>query len=90
MLKQIIPTCEEKPTYEDWMAKNEIDTIKYVKDKFMMNECCNFTKNMIEAGMDIDRICELVKDYQQKYIYIQNKCPDLAKKYTMEMWFKTM
>ena len=36
--------------------------------------------------MDIDRISEIIKNYQQKYIYIKNEDPELAKLFTIEMW----
>ncbi len=66
---------------EDQKIKNAIN------DKFMMNECNNFTGIMLKNKMDINTICGVVKEYQTKYLFIKSKDVELAQKFTMEMWW---
>ena len=86
MYKKITETFEN-PTIEEYFEKHNIKGADYINDSFMMGECSNFTKGMIESGMDINKICEIVKNYQKKYIYVKNESPELAKLFTIKMWY---
>ena len=63
--------------------------MEHINDKFMMNECNVFTRKMIEAGMDINRVCVIIKEYQTKYIFIKGNYFKLSQRFTVEMWLKT-
>ena len=63
--------------------------MEHIKDKFLINECNVLTRNMLEGGMDINRICLIIKEYQTKYIFIKENDYELAQKFTAEMWWKT-
>ena len=64
---------------------NDLDDA--INDEFMMRECRKLTEKMLEAGMNINTVCSIIKEYQTKYLYIKSKDTDLAKKFTMEMWW---
>jgi hypothetical protein len=61
------------------------------QDHILKERCEEFTKKMLEDGMEIDRICLFVKDYQNKYMYLKNqKCGDkLTKAYTFKYWWQS-
>ena len=59
-----------------------------INDKFMMEECNKFTRKMLAAKLSINTVCALVKEYQTKYLYIKSQDEELAKTFTLEMWFK--
>tara|TARA_R100000388_G_C7218884_1_gene147742 strand:- start:77 stop:292 length:216 start_codon:yes stop_codon:yes gene_type:complete len=59
-----------------------------LNDKFMMNECNEFTRKMLEANININTICGIIKEYQTKYLYIKSQDKELAKQFTIEMWWK--
>ena len=42
---------------------------------------------MLEEGMNINTICSIIKEYQKKYLYIKSQDENLAKQFTMEMWW---
>ena len=87
MFKQIIQTCETY-TFEE-MYKND-DLTDYMNDKLMMERCSEITIKLMEGNMDLNKTCELVKDYQQKYIHIHKQNPVMAKDFTLELWCKTL
>lgn len=59
-------------------------------DNFLMTECKNATELMLKNDMDIDRVCELIKDYQLKYMLLKQEQPELCYKYDFKMWYKTL
>ena len=59
-----------------------------LNDKFMMNECNEFLGKMLEANMNINTICGIIKEYQTKYLYIKSQDKELAKQFTMKMWWE--
>ena len=63
--------------------------MEHINDKFMMNECNLFTRKMLEAGMDINRVCLIIKEYQTKYIFIKENDFKLSQQFTFEKWWKT-
>jgi len=58
-----------------------------IKDDFMMKECNDFTRKMLEEDMNINTICSIIKEYQTKYLFIKSQDEKLAKQFTMEMWW---
>ena len=54
-----------------------------------MDECNLFTRKMLEKGMDINRVCLIIKEYQTKYIHIKELNFQLSQQFTFEMWWKT-
>ena len=85
MYTKITPTFE-KLTIKEYFEKHNIKGIDHINDTFMMGECFTFTKAMMDAGMELNTICKIIKNYQQKYIYIKNENPEMAKLFTIEMW----
>jgi len=83
MYKQVIETCEAK------IVLDKEATLSYIKDAFMMGECAKIIAK-IEERLDIDLCCKLVKDYQTKYIGIKRQDAEMAKHFTMDIWFKTI
>ena len=61
----------------------------HINDKFMMNECNVFTRKMLDLGMDIEILCDIIKEYQTKYIFIKENDFKLSQQFTLEMWWKT-
>jgi len=72
------------------MSSNKTKTMNIkdsVNDKFMMDECSEFTRKTLKNGIDINTICGIIKEYQRKYLYIKSQDKELAKTFTMEMWW---
>jgi len=66
------------------------DVKEYLKDKILIERCNKFTRDMLGAGMDINRICMFVKDYQKKYIEVKERGgEEFAKLFTFELWWKS-
>ena len=63
--------------------------MEHTNDKFMMNECNVFTRKMLEAGMDINRVCLIIKEYQTNYIFIKENDLKLSQQFAFEKWWKT-
>ena len=63
--------------------------MEHINDKFLMDECNLFTRKMLEKGMDINRVCLIIKEYQTKYIHIKELNFQLSQQFTFEMWWKT-
>ena len=66
---------------------NNVNVNDALKDKFMINECNEFTRIMLKQKININTICGIVKEYQTKYLYIKSNDIQLAQKFTMEMWW---
>ena len=60
----------------------------YFSDTFLMDECQRFTNGMIEAGMNTNTICAIMKEYQTKYLFIKKHDEKLSKTFIAEMWWK--
>ena len=63
--------------------------MEHINDKFLIDECNLFTRKLLEVGMDINRVCLIIKEYQTKYIFIKENNFDLSQLFTAEMWWKT-
>ena len=63
--------------------------MEHINDKFLMDECNLFTRKMLEKGIDINRVCLIIKEYQTKYIHIKELNFQLSQQFTFEMWWKT-
>jgi hypothetical protein len=53
-----------------------------------MTESNNMTRGLLEGGIELNRVCMLVKDYQKKYICIKEQSPIRAKEFTAKMWWR--
>jgi len=62
--------------------------MELMKDELLTDRCNEFTRKMLELGMDINRICFFVKDYQRKYKHIKENDEELAKVFTFDYWWK--
>ena len=62
--------------------------MEHINDTFMMTECNNMTRSFLEGGMELNKVCMFVKDYQKKYICIKEQSPTSAKLYTTKIWWK--
>ena len=60
-----------------------------LKDEFLMKKSQELTAALLDKKMNINTITAVVKEYQTKYLYIKENDPNLAKKYTPELWWKT-
>ena len=49
----------------------------------------HINKKMFEGGMDINRACLIIKEYQTKYIFIKEYNFELSQRFTGEIWWKT-
>ena len=65
------------------MPKQIKDTIN---DKFMMNECNEFSVGMLNRGMDINQICEAIIEYQSKYFVLKNQDERVSKLFTFKIY----
>ena len=63
-------------------------TEEHINDTFLRNESNYLTRGFLEIGMELNRVCMFVKDYQKKYICIKEQSPIHAKKFTAKMWWK--
>ena len=63
--------------------------MEHINDKFLMDECNLFARKMLEKGIDINRVCLIIKEYQTKYIHIKELNFQLSQQFTFEMWWKT-
>lgn len=73
------------------LLQENMDSIKKnLDDTTLIDNSNRMTKMLLEAGMDINKICLLVKDYQRKYCHIrdQGAPPELLKAYTPDIWWK--
>ena len=63
--------------------------MEHLKDEMLIQRCNQFTRDMLEAGMDLNRVCMYVKDYQKKYAVVKKGGgEELAKVYTLDYWWK--
>ena len=76
-------------TFEVEMKDGSTKHIKVEVDKFMINQCNETTHKMLKAGVGIDTVCKVIKDYQQKYLYLKEETSaDQVKEYTFELYWK--
>jgi len=88
MYKQIIETFEPKLTFEQ---KNiDAEFAHYVNDKVLLERCKEISTPMLKAGMNINKICELVIDFQRKYMHIDKCDKNASKDYTVGIWYKML
>ena len=92
-MKETTCNYQNKSTFntsEISTVMDNTDEIKhFLKDEFLMKQCQDATKTMIEAGMKIDEVSKVIKDYQQKYICINSTEEGRALPcFTFEMWHK--
>ena len=87
MSKQITPTFEVKPTFEDKYG-NE-DLTEYSHDIMMRDRSKELTKTSIDAGVSLNVVCQVVKDFQKKYIHIHKCDPNMSKHFTLDAWWET-
>ena len=59
-----------------------------LKDKFLMNQCTTMTTLLLERGLPINKVFEVVKDYQKKYIHLRKQSTEIAGQFTYIMWWK--
>ena len=58
-----------------------------IMDTLLIERCNAFTRDMLEGGMDINKVCMYVKDYQKKYLFIKQEGGDYNA-FTFKMWWK--
>ncbi len=60
------------------------DIMKNLADKTLMDYSNKLTRILLETGIDINKVCLFVKDYQRKYIHMKNEgaSEELLKAYT--------
>ena len=73
----------------DTIDTNIEDIKDYLKDEMLMSRSVELTKIMIDANININTITAIVKEYQQKYIYIKKNAPELTSAFTPIIWWKT-
>ena len=71
------------------LYKHNYNKMEHINDKFKINECNALTRIMLEAGMDINRVCLIINEYQTKYIFIKENDFKLSQQFTFEKWWKT-
>jgi hypothetical protein len=59
-----------------------------MNDKFLMEECQNATSLMLNSNMDLNRVCQFIKSYQEIYIKLDKEDNKLSKSFTFKEWFK--
>ena len=66
-------------------------TADLLKDSFLMTQSTTFTASLLEAGMGLDDVCKVVKEYQRSYLLLKNnKIPEnMLTAFTTEMWWKS-
>ena len=53
---------------------NKIKVIKSaINDKLLTERCNEFTRDMLKNGMELNKVCMFVKDYQKKYLFIKQE-----------------
>jgi hypothetical protein len=69
----------------------EIDIQDARKDAVLMERSTEITSILIDGGgFTLDKIAELVKDFQRKYLAIKNTSLAMAKEFTPDVWRQTM
>ena len=84
MYKQITETFE--PTLTFGQKYFETDFLHYNDDKVLFERCQEISDPMLKAGMPINKICELVRDFQCKYMHIDMCDKNVSKDYTVRVW----
>ena len=78
-------------TFEMEMKDGSTKHIKVEVDKFMINQCNETTHKMLKAGVGIDTVCKVIKDYQQKYLCLKDSgefSAEQVKVFTFEFYWK--
>ena len=71
------------PHYNEKQSK-----MNHVNDKFLMNECIELTKIMLEQKKAVNKIVGIVKEYTGLYLLIKSQDEELAKNFTVETWLR--
>ena len=58
-----------------------------INDKLLTERCNEFVRDMLKNGMELNKICMFVKDYQRKYLFIKQEGGNYNA-FTVEMWWK--
>jgi len=69
------------------IKKDKNNTIEYVKDDFLMNECKNATSLMLTNGIALNKVAEMIKSYQQIYIKLDKEDSTLSKSFTFHKFY---
>jgi len=69
---------------EKWGEKEMKEAIN---DTLLTERCNEFTRKMLKGGMDINKLCMFVKDYQKKYLFMKQEGGDY-KLFTMKIWWE--
>ena len=43
-----------------------------LRDEFLMKNSSDFTKELLQTGMDINSVCKVIKEYQRCYLLIKD------------------
>ena len=65
------------------------EMIEAIHDTILMERCNDFVGEMLKQGVDINRICVFVKDYQKKYMYLKRQGFDVSK-FTFREWYENV
>ena len=65
------------------------EIIEAIHDTILMERCNDFVGEMLKQGVDINRICVFVKDYQKKYMYLKRQGFDVSK-FTFREWYENV
>jgi hypothetical protein len=87
MFKQITPTFEVKYTFEEKYGNDDLTEFRH--DIIMMERCKELTTKSIDAGVSLNAVCQVVKDFQKKYIHIHKCDPNMSKLFTVDAWWET-
>ena len=55
-------------------------------NKLMIERCNEATRKLLENGININLVCKFIKDYQKKFIYL-NECGADVKEFTFEVFW---
>jgi len=84
MYKQIIDTCEPILTFSQKYMYADLS--HYNNNKVMLERSNEIAERLLSGGMHIDKICELIQDFQRKYIHIDMCDKNVSKDYTVRVW----
>lgn len=79
--------CAENGHYIVNLKPEEEEVVEGFAYEYLIEESNRITKVLLDsAGYSIDKVCEIIKSYQQEYLAIEKVSPNLARKYTFEIW----
>ena len=87
MFKQITPTFEANYTFEEKYGNDDLTEFRH--DIMMMERSKELTQKSIDAGVSLNVVCQVVKDFQKKYIHIHKCDPSMSKHFTVDAWWET-